>query len=101
MAGFPLAPFLAMKKSESKSLAAGLRTVSPYIDLGMRFALAAGLGGVAGYWLDGKLHSSPLGLILGVMLGGAAGFINLYHNVMRLTRSEKAQRRASKKAGKL
>lgn len=89
-----------MKKSDSKSLAAGLRTVSPYVDLGMRFALAAVLGGALGYWLDGKLHSSPLGLILGVMLGGAAGFINLYHNVMRLTRSEKEQRRANKQAGR-
>ncbi len=73
-----------------------MRNAAPYLDLGLRFALAAVLGGAAGYWLDGKLHSSPLLLIFGVMLGGTAGFINLYRTVMRLTKSE--SRRKEKRA---
>jgi len=71
------------------NLAGGLRNFAAYTDLGLRFALAAALGGWLGYWLDGKLHTSPLLLILGVMLGGTAGFINLYRTTLRLTQEEK------------
>ncbi len=69
-----------------------LRNFATYTDLGLRFAVAAALGGVGGYWLDGKLHTSPIFLILGVMLGGVAGFVNLYRTTMRLTQEEKEAR---------
>jgi F0F1-type ATP synthase assembly protein I len=78
-----------MSKSPAKDYASHLRQIAPYMDLGLRFALAAVLGGWFGYWLDGKLHTQPLLLILGVMLGGVAGFINLYRTVMRLTQAER------------
>ena len=63
------------------------RLVVIYGDLGFRFAAAAALGGFLGYLLDQKLHSSPIALIVGIMLGGTAGFISLYRTVMR-TESE-------------
>jgi F0F1-type ATP synthase assembly protein I len=59
------------------------RLIAAYGDLGLRFAVAAALGGYLGYLLDQKLSISPIGLILGVMLGGTAGFISLYRTVMR------------------
>ncbi|MEK7729756.1 MAG: AtpZ/AtpI family protein [candidate division KSB1 bacterium] len=84
-----------MGKEQAKGHVAALRNAAPYMDLGLRFALAAALGGWFGYWLDGKLHTQPLLLILGIMLGGTAGFINLYRTVMRLTESE-ARRKQQK-----
>jgi F0F1-type ATP synthase assembly protein I len=63
-----------------------------YTDLGLRFALAAALGGYLGYLLDQELHLFPLFLIVGIMLGGTAGFISLYRTVMRLTESERRSR---------
>lgn len=77
-----------MSKHATKDYVSTLRNAAPYMDLGFRFAAAAAIGGWAGHWLDGKLGTHPLLLIFGIMLGGAAGFINLYRTVMRLTHSE-------------
>jgi F0F1-type ATP synthase assembly protein I len=78
-----------MRKVSNENFSGGLRHFAAYTDLGLRFAVVAALGGVGGYWLDGKLHTNPIFLILGVMLGGVAGFINLYRTTMRLTQEEK------------
>ncbi len=59
------------------------------MDLGLRFAASALLFGFLGHWLDGKLHTTPIGLIVGVMLGGVGGFVYIYRTVMRLTEEEK------------
>lgn len=85
---------LTMSKNiTSKDYAAHLRAIAPYMDLGLRFALAAVLGGVLGYWIDGKFHTTPLLLIFGVMFGGTAGFINLYCTVTRLSQSESRRKK--------
>jgi F0F1-type ATP synthase assembly protein I len=65
--------------------------IAAYGDLGLRFAAAAAAGGLLGYWLDHKLHIYPFGLIFGIMLGGAGGFISLYRAVIRITKAEKQE----------
>ncbi|MFQ5602158.1 MAG: AtpZ/AtpI family protein [bacterium] len=52
-----------------------------YLDLGLRFALAISLGVGGGYWLDSKLHTMPLFLIIGLFLGAASGFLSIYRTV--------------------
>jgi len=59
------------------------RLIAVYSDIGLRFALAIVLGGLLGHWLDQKLSVAPLALIVGIMFGATAGFINLYRTVMR------------------
>jgi F0F1-type ATP synthase assembly protein I len=81
-----------MVKTRQKDLSGSLKEVAPYLDLGLRFAAAATLFGLLGYWIDGKLHTTPLCLIMGVMLGGAAGFVNIYRTVTRLTEEEKRKK---------
>jgi len=39
------------------------------------------IGTALGYWLDNKLGSSPLFLLLGVLMGSTAGFMNIYRTV--------------------
>lgn len=55
--------------------------IGPYMDLGMQMAIAVLLGTALGYWLDSKLHTRPLLIVLGVLLGAAAGFMNIYRTV--------------------
>ncbi|MGH7492435.1 MAG: AtpZ/AtpI family protein [bacterium] len=88
-----------MPKISKQNATGNLRNFATYTDLGLRFAVAAALGGAGGYWLDGKLGTSPVFLILGVMLGGVAGFVNLYRTTIRLTQEEKAQIKAKQQAG--
>lgn len=55
--------------------------VGPYLDLGMQLAIAVLIGTVLGYWIDKKLHTTPLFLIVLVIAGGVAGFMNIYRTV--------------------
>ncbi|MFQ5863719.1 MAG: AtpZ/AtpI family protein [bacterium] len=57
------------------------KSVAPFIDLGLRFAIAIILGVGGGYWLDSKFHTTPLLLILGLFLGATAGFLTVYRAV--------------------
>ena len=61
----------------------GLKGVAPYFDLGLRFALAIALGTGGGYWLDSKLHTLPLFLIIGLLLGATSGFLTIYRAVYK------------------
>jgi len=54
-------------------LSAGLQWASRITTLSLSFALPA----VLGYYIDRWLGSSPIGVLLGVVLGFAAGMIQL------------------------
>jgi F0F1-type ATP synthase assembly protein I len=68
---------LTDKSSDEK----GLKTAAQFLDLGLRFALAIVIGVGGGYWLDSKLHTTPLMLILGLFLGATSGFVTIYRAV--------------------
>jgi ATP synthase protein I len=55
--------------------------IGPYIDLGLQFAVAIGLGVGLGYFADGKLNTFPLFLVLGLVVGATSGFLNIYRAV--------------------
>jgi len=55
--------------------------IGPYLDLGLQFAVAIGLGVGLGYVADKKLNTFPLFLLLGLLVGSAAGFLNIYRAV--------------------
>lgn len=59
----------------------GLRDAAPLLGLGTTLAVTvlAGLGG--GYWLDGRLGTRPLFLLLGGTLGLAAGLYDFVKTV--------------------
>jgi len=55
-----------------------MQSVVPYLDLGLRFALSIALGVYLGYWLDSKLSTTPLFILLGLALGATSGFLTIY-----------------------
>ncbi len=59
----------------------GLELYGRYASLGMQFAATIGLFAWAGWWLDEKLGSRPIGLIVGVLVGFAGGLVSLVHQV--------------------
>ena len=67
--------------SKSEKSDQGLKGVAPYFDLGLRFALAIAIGTYGGYWLDSKLNTLPLFLIIGLLLGAVSGFLTIYRAV--------------------
>ncbi|MBN2056595.1 AtpZ/AtpI family protein [bacterium] len=48
------------------------------MNFGLEMAIAILIGVLAGRWLDAATGWSPLFIILGVLLGIAAGFVNLF-----------------------
>lgn len=50
--------------------------------LGVQLALSTGLFMMAGWWLDGRVGTRPLLTIAGAMLGAAAGFYSLIHQLL-------------------
>lgn len=58
-----------------------IKEVGPYIDLGMRLTVAMVAGVLGGLWLDKKIHTTPLFLILGFFLGSVTGFWSIYKTI--------------------
>jgi len=56
--------------------------------IGMTLVLATVIGLVAGYYLDRWLGTSPWLIMVGLGLGIAAGFVNLFRSVKRAEREE-------------
>ena len=51
--------------------------------IGLQFGAAIVLFALVGNWLDGRLGTRPVLLVLGVLLGFAGGTISLIHQVRR------------------
>jgi len=70
--------------SELSPEARAQRAAAPYLDAVWPVVGGVLLGGAAGWFLDGKLHSSPWGLILGLLIGLAVGFYAMYRALTRM-----------------
>lgn len=55
-----------------------------YMGYGLTWALSVLLFFLGGWWLDGKLGTEPLFMILGAFVGAAAGFYSLWHHVVEV-----------------
>jgi len=53
-----------------------------FMGYGLTWALSTLLFLMAGWWLDGKVGTAPLFLILGAFVGGGAGFYSLYRHIV-------------------
>jgi F0F1-type ATP synthase assembly protein I len=53
-----------------------------YMGYGLTWALSTLLFLLGGWWLDGKLGTMPVFMILGAFIGAGAGFYSLYHHIV-------------------
>ena len=51
------------------------------MDLGLQFAVAIAIGFFGGYYIDGKIGTLPVFVIIGLIIGSVAGFLNIYRAV--------------------
>ena len=59
-----------------------IRASGQFMGLGLTFALAVLFFLGIGAWLDSRLGTSPLLLVLGAFIGAAAGFYSLYYHTV-------------------
>ncbi len=59
------------------------------VNIGLTFTVAVLLGFFAGRWLDGKLHTQPLFMLIGVFWGVGGSFWYLVRKVRELEKREK------------
>jgi len=75
----------------------GLGSAGKYAGIGIQFAASIVLFLFAGQWVDRRLGTSPIFMIIGVFGGATAAFYSIYKRLMRdLKEEEEAQARHSK-----
>lgn len=68
-----------------------LTTVIRYSGLGLEMGTAVGIGAWLGWWLDGRYHTSPWGILGGVLLGGASAGWMVWRSLSALNRGRGEQ----------
>jgi ATP synthase protein I len=66
-----------------------LQLIGQLSTIGLSFVFALVIGFAAGYWVDGKLGTSPWLTFVGFFLGLAAGVLNVYR-VMQLADKDRS-----------
>lgn len=76
-----------------------VRASGQFMGLGLTWALSVLLFLGAGAWLDSKLGSGPILLILGAFVGAGAGFYSLYYHIVIEPRQTAGDREAPGQKG--
>lgn len=75
----------------AKSLAESMHEIGPFVTWGWQFALTLGVLAWGGNWLDKKLGTNVLFVLIGIFMGLFGGFFNLFRTVSRLSKSKGKQ----------
>ncbi len=68
-----------------------VRASSQFLGHGVTFAVSVALFGWVGFKIGTRIGAESLLMILGMLLGGAAGFYNLYAHVVIRPRQEQGR----------
>jgi F0F1-type ATP synthase assembly protein I len=66
-----------------------IQALSSYSYVGIFFGVAVCIGLFAGHWADRRWHTEPWLTLLGVLIGVASGFRELYRLSKKALREEK------------
>jgi ATP synthase protein I len=72
----------------------GLGAAGAYAGLGLQLTLSILLFLYAGQWLDRRLETAPVFLIIGVFVGAGAGFYAIYRKLMGDLKREEQERKS-------
>ena len=78
-----------MEEEESQ-----VQTLARFTGHGLTLALSIGLFLAAGWWLDGRLGTTPLFTIAGAMLGAGAAFYSMIQHLVLFPRQAEEERKA-------
>jgi ATP synthase protein I len=70
----------------------GYKKVGPYLGLGTQLAATVILMFYVGYWLDKKLNTYPILIIMFSFLGGFAAIYNFIKSVLKLNSNNKEKK---------
>ncbi len=85
--------FSAGNRTETED-ARQARSFGRYAGVGLQFAVSMVVFLYAGQWVDRRLGSAPVGMIVGVFVGAGAAFYSMYRRLMAdLQRDEAARRK--------
>jgi F0F1-type ATP synthase assembly protein I len=74
-----------------------MRASGQFMGLGLSWALAVLLFLGIGAWVDSKLGTAPILLVLGAFVGAGAGFYSLYYHIVIEPRQREVDRRGDPK----
>jgi len=77
------------KESELEKTAKSFRSGSAYAEYAVQYGVTIVLCTLVGYWLDNWLHTGNILLIVFVMFGATAGFVNLLRGLKRIDGQKK------------
>lgn len=80
---------MKIEKKSSEKLTNSYRSVGPYLGLGTQLAASIILMFFLGRWLDTKLNSTPLMVLVCSFIGGFAGIYNFIKTVIQLNEKNK------------
>jgi F0F1-type ATP synthase assembly protein I len=95
--GAPPDPLAKLREGKG---AGALGGAGKYAGLGLQFAISILLFLYAGQWLDRRLGTGSLFLILGVFVGASAAFYSMYRTLTREQRRMDDERHRSKEEGR-
>ena len=73
-------------------------SASVYAGAGLQFAIPLLAGLLGGQWLDRRYDTGPWLMLLGMLLGGGAGFYSMYVKLMAAQRRDEEQAKERKAA---
>jgi ATP synthase protein I len=80
-------------RTQFAHLMASYRDVSPYLGLGLQLAVSILVFLFLGRWVDGKLGTTPVFMIIGAFVGAAGGMISFIRVAMRLNEENKRKKK--------
>jgi len=72
------------KEKKLSPLILALRKAAPYTNIGWVFTFSVLIGIFGGRWIDGKMDTDPLFMLIGAFLGIIAGFYNFFKVTMQI-----------------
>ncbi len=82
---------MGLEKKSDKKVAGAYSEIGPYASLGIQFAVTILLFLAVGWWLDGRLGTTPLFTLLGTLFGAVGGFYKLYKTLIDLDEKRKRE----------
>jgi ATP synthase protein I len=67
--------------------------VGPYLGIGIEFVVAILLCLFLGRWLDGKMGTEPMFMLVGAFVGATAGFVAFIRTVLKLQEKEESSKK--------